>query len=148
MKQLVLIMLLALMMSSCATVSSRTLTKEDKERLLKERAVECWEALKEGDRGKVYDMYDPFFRARATKEWFVGSAAPIYYNHFEVKALDIRGNVAYVLMEVAYKIEHIGLGKPYTHEDTQLFSEKWLFIDGNWYRQHIDKRTDGTFAHY
>jgi hypothetical protein len=151
-KRVVYIALVLIIMSSCTGVvtTKPSPDAEDKPGLLRERAAANWEAMKARDWGKVYDMYDPFYRALVGRDWFVGRGVPIYYKSFEIGEVDIKGNVASVAMKVVYGIENVGKsGQPIKREDAETyFAEKWLFVDNDWYKQYEDRLSGGTFAYY
>ena len=153
MKRILSALLLVFMLAACtaATVGTKaSLSKEEKEELLKTRIADDWQAMVDRDRGKMYDMYDPFFRANVSKESFVNDAMPIYYHRFRIEKMDVKGNVAFVDTWVEYSIEHMGkLGKVIKKDKTEMtVKTTWLFVDHNWYRQYYDALTDGTFAFY
>ena len=153
MRRIVFVILIAFMLASCttATIASRPqLSDGEKEKLLRERVAENWQAMVESNRGRAYEIFDPFFRTRTTREWFVGLATPVKYHSFEIGDVSVQGNVAIVWVDVKYSIKHIGsLGQKIEELNREKnLKEKWLFIDNNWYRQFFDASTDGTFAHY
>jgi len=151
-KKTILIMLSFVMLTGCAaaTIGSKGMGKEEKESLLRERAAANWQAMIDRDWGRVYDHYDPFFRSRITREWFIGQGMVIYYHGFKIEKVDMQGNVAKVAMTVEYSARHMGkFGKEIVRERTEkVIVETWLFVDNNWHRQYYDSFTDGTFAHY
>lgn len=118
--------------------------------LLKERIDENWNAMIAADKRKVYDIYDPFFKIAVNYEVWPGRNAPGKYYSFEVKNMDILGNVAYVTMEVEYSYSITGsFGQKIEREKTKAtFDEVWIFVDGSWYRQFKDAITDAIFAQY
>lgn len=147
------IMLALVLLAGCTTamVGGRpSLSKEEKDGLLRERVAFNWQAMIDRDRGKMYDHYDPFFRSRIGREWFIGQQMPIYYHSFKIEKVDMQGNVAKAETRVEYSIRHIGLlGKEIFKDRTEaVIKDTWLFVDNNWYRHYYDSFTDGTFAHY
>jgi uncharacterized protein YchJ len=138
----------------CATVSrtSGDLDAEQKEALLRSRAMEMWNAQIVGDRFAMYELYDPFFRARVRKGQFADKElAYIKYYNPEVYAVHIEGNVAQVRIKMEFEVKGLVLKSGKVHDEPRkenITNETWLFIDGTWYRQFIDYITDSTFAKY
>ena len=124
---------------------------KEKEDLLRKRAMQIWAAQVEGDKSKMYDYYDPFFKVRQTREQFTANKMPAKYYDPQIESLEIRGNVALVHIKMSYEIKEYMLptGQKFTQEKRENTThETWVFLDGTWYRQYIDYMTDGTFAHY
>jgi predicted lipid-binding transport protein (Tim44 family) len=142
-----------LAISGCATASrqSNEMTDAEKEVLLKQRVMAVWIAQVAGDREMMYDFYDPFYRARASKKVFTGKTIPIRYYNPEIASVDIKGNVAKVGVKMEYEIKDIMapsgklLSQPLTKTVTK---ETWLFIDGTWYREYYDPFTESSIADY
>lgn len=149
-KRLVFI-LLVLAIAGCSTGMHAAKETQDAEALLRERASEFWTATVNKDRGRAYDLFDPFFRALVTKEWWIAQGGNVGYYGFEIAGVNVRGNVASVSVKLSYQLKYFSthFGKEIEGEKTEkIITEKWLFIDGNWYKQFVDGITDGTFAHY
>lgn len=126
--------------------------KDKREESLKERVSELWKLQVEGNRSAMYDYYDPFFRARVTREAFAGAAKwPIFYYAPEVLAVFIQDNIARVMVKMEYEIKGLitPMGRKIDQERKQnITQETWLYIDNNWYRQFIDYITDSSIAKY
>lgn len=151
MHKFMLLVLLIVFMNGCASNTSMVMpTEQQREGLLRERIAENWNAMIAGDRLKVYAMYDPFFRTNVDLQFWRGISAPGKYYTFNIKGLDIRGNVAYAEVEVEYSYSLIGkFGQKIERERTKVtINETWLYVDDNWWRQFRDGITDGTYAHY
>lgn len=147
------ILLIVLTIGACATAhKSSDLSDVGEETLLKERATEMWKAQAAGDRAKMYELYDPFFRARVKKGIFADKDIPyMHYYNPEVLAVDIKGNVATVRVKMEYEIKELTApdGRKIDQPRKEnITNETWLFIDGNWYRQYIDYMTDSSIAKY
>jgi hypothetical protein len=75
-------LMLSLLIAGCSPMKgtrSTGLTDEAKEAMLRNRVMELWGAQVDGDRGRMYDYYDPFFRARVSRAHFAGKALPVRY---------------------------------------------------------------------
>jgi len=145
------IVLVMLTIGACATINGPSLSESQKEALLKERATELWKAQAAGDRAKIYDLYDPFYRVRVKKGLFSDKTIPIKYYNPEVVAVDIKGNVATVQVKMEYETKGLmsRSGKKFDQPKKEtITNETWLFMDGTWYRQYIDYISDATFADY
>ncbi len=129
---------------------TKEITAEKKEQLLRERVNAMWDAQIKRDRRVMYDLYDPFFTSRVTKDWFAGQNMPAHYSNTEIQEVDIKGNVANVKVKIVFEIKDVMLlGKLHSEPPKEsVTSETWLFIDGNWYRQFIDYITDSSIAAY
>ena len=143
MKKMLSIALLAFVLVSCATATTKTsqaLSKEEKEKLLRDRVMTVWTAMVGGDRGIVYDMYDPFYRAKQDRDAFKGKAINIYYYNPYIEEIDIKGDVATVKVRQTYEIKGIKmLGKEVNQPPKEaITTETWIFVDNNWYREYIN----------
>ena len=142
-----------LIMTGCAAKSRDAgivMEPAEKEELLRQRVQEMWHAQVNGDRGTMYEYYDPFFRARLKKGLFAGKEIPIYYYNAAIDSMEIKGNVATVRVSMEYEIKGLPgrLGPIDVERKANVDHETWLFVDGNWYRQYIDYSSESTFARY
>jgi hypothetical protein len=148
------VLLIILTVGACVTIdkTSGGLSESQNEALLKDRATEFLKAQAAGDRAKMYDIYDPFFRARAKKGIFTDTTIPIYYYNPAVLSVDIKGNVATVKAKIEYEVKNLvnpKSGKKFNQPKTEsIMTDTWLFIDGTWYKQYVDHLSDATFANY
>ncbi|MCG2720930.1 MAG: hypothetical protein L6290_02785 [Thermodesulfovibrionales bacterium] len=150
----ILVLIIGIFSVGCATVGGPPgqMSEASREALLKERVMKMWEAQVTGDRATMYDMYDPFFRARVKKGLFADKDTSYisYYNPM-VESVDIKGNVAHVRVKMEYEVKGLdmpGGGKYDEPRKENITNETWLFIDGTWYRQFIDYITEAAFAKY
>ena len=145
-------LMLSLLIAGCTTMTgtrSIGLTDEAKEAMLGERVMEMWGAQVDGERGRMYNYYDPFFRARVSRAHFAGKAVPVQYFNPHIVQVEIYGNVATVRVSVDYQGTLAGkLGPIDVKKKNNVTNETWLFVDGNWWRQYIDYTVDFTFAKF
>jgi hypothetical protein len=153
MKRTALLLIFGMLLVSCATTtgqSGRSLSPETKEALLRERVMTMWNAQVKGDRATMYDLYDPFYRAKENKGAFVGTAVPLFYYNPEIKEIGVKGNVATVRVQMEYELRrYMVRGREVSQAKQQVVTtETWLFIDGNWYRLFFDNLTEAPVARY
>ena len=144
-----------LLMAGCAAMpgfreTALEMDQAEKEGLLRQRVQEMWHAQVNGDRKTMYEYYDPFFRARVKRGFFEVKTVPIYYYNPAIEFLEVRGNVAKVRMRMEYEIKGYPgrLGTIDVPRKENVNQETWLFIDGTWYRQHINYLSESSFAKY
>ena len=110
----------------------------EKVALLRARANEFWSAFVKKDYEKVFELYDPFFRAKTDKNYFFGTLGKVVYHEFEIQDVKVEGNIGTVSMKVTYSV-------PFARVKTQTFTvpktttefkEKWLYIYDNWYKEY------------
>jgi len=154
MRKSLLFVLSALLLVSCATAPSgggHSLGAAEKEQLLRERVMMAWNAMVERDRGKIWEMYDPFFRARQPKGLYEARKMSVYYYDPQIREVDIKGNVAIVKVRVDYEVKDIKtrLGKVINEPKKETIStDTWVFMDGNWYRQYISNISESSLLQY
>ena len=156
MKKIVLLLLIITLLAACTGTGvvkksmSEDLNTPEKEALLRERVNEFWSAFVKADYERVYELYDPFFRAKRNVNTFVGMLGRVTYQEFEVQDIFLEGNVATVKMKVVYSL---GLVKVKTQEfsveqATGEFEETWLYIYDNWYKEYRLSSLDFGIAEY
>ena len=146
-------LMLSLLIAGCSPMKgtrSTGLTDEaKKEAMLRNRVMELWGTQVDGDRGRMYDYYDPFFRARVSRAHFAGKALPVRYVDPHIVQVEMYGNVATVRVSVDYQGTLAGkFGPVDAKKKDNVTNETWLFVDGNWWRQYIDYMIDFTFAKF
>jgi hypothetical protein len=128
--------------SAAAEPATKSMSEDtgspEKVALLRARVNEFWSAFVKQDYEKVFEIYDPFFRAKTDKYYFFGTLGKIRYHEFEIQDLKVDGNVGTVKIKVTYSMP---LAKVKTQEftvpkTTTEFSEKWLYIYDNWYKEY------------
>ncbi len=146
MKKVFLAVLISLsLLMACAGIESKTksmsedLGSPEKVALLKERVNDFWSAFVKEDYEKIYNIYDPFFRAKTDKNTFLGTVGKIKYHEFEIKDIKVEGNVAKVKVRTVYALPKMRLKTQEfsTPEKTPTeFEETWLYIYDNWYKEY------------
>jgi hypothetical protein len=146
MKKVFLAVLISLsLLIACAGIESKRksmsedLGSPEKVALLKERVNDFWSAFVKEDYEKIYNIYDPFFRAKTDKNTFFGTLGKIKYHEFEIKDIKVEGNVARVKVRTVYSLPKVKLKTQEfsTPEETPTeFEETWLYIYDNWYKEY------------
>ncbi len=146
------LILMGLVLCSCATLTPGSVDSPafDREQRLKERAARMWDAMVKRDWETVYDMSDPFFRAKNRRDAYKVRNTPVYHFSPEVRAVDIQCNIATVSVRFEYELKGLTvMGKEISQSRKEtVITERWIFVDDNWYRQYIDNITDSSFASY
>jgi uncharacterized protein YchJ len=129
---------------------SDDLGSPEKVALLKERAHDFWTAFVEEDYKRVYDIYDPFFRARVDFQGFMGLTGKLKYHSFKIKDATVEGNIGKVKVELAFSLtktlyEHAEFSSP---ESTTEFEATWLYIYDNWYKEWYLSSLDDSYTRY
>lgn len=122
----------------------------ERERLLRERVMKMWAAQVEGDRNAMYDLYDPFFRARLDRDPYKEQKLHAKYYNPEITSIDIKGNIAEVGVKVEYELSGIVMmGRPVKEPRKEtITNEIWLFMDGTWFREFVEYITESRIAIY
>ena len=118
--------------------------------MLRSRAEAFWKALMAQDYETAYGLFDPFFRGRFRKVDYLASTGMVKYHNFEIKDVQVEGNMGRVTLRYKYEIPTVStrLG-PLTRPPTKVkITETWLFIDGNWYKEYRSESTDAVFGRY
>lgn len=178
MKKITIILFMLLFLSSCATVENpqinliettgavtpkdKVLTEPVKKSLsddlgsphkaglLRERVTDFWSAFIKEDYEKIYFIYDPFFQARTNKFAFMGKLGRLKYHSFEIKGIQVQGNVAKVQLGVVYSLPLMKIkDKEFSQSETFAeFEETWLYIYDNWYKEFFMHAAESGIAEY
>ncbi len=157
-KILMILIAAALSLTSCAGLKQggKSLTEDlgspEKVALLKERVLDFWDASVKGDYERVYNLYDPFFRAvTPNKEAFKTSLGKVIYHKFELKDIvKVEGNVARVKVAVVYSVPKVMFKtREFSQPETPAeFQETWLYVYDNWYREFYMGGAEKAIAYY
>lgn len=112
-------------------------TSEEKESLLRERVAEYWGLMIKKEWLEAYLYYDPFFRARITREGFMQGKGLLVYYSASIEEMDMKGNIADLGVKVEYEAPKIVMMGKTTNIPRQerVLRVRWLWIYDNWYRE-------------
>lgn len=121
-----------------------------KEVLLKQRVNAYWNAMIRKDIKTVYQIHDPFYRARIPFEYFSSHRGPMVYHNYSIEGIRIEGNIASVKIKVKYEVpKFIIQGKESSIPPKEVVAEDtYLFLDGKWFRKFVDVLSDGSAIDY
>lgn len=148
---------LSALITGCATTGVgqqvsgcyRDIPEKEKRELLLKRVNERWAAMVAQDFSRVYDLFDPFFRARVSREGYLAMRnVDVEYINPTVSSVEIKGNVAHVVVEYEYKVRAIKGKEVSLPARKGTVEEYWLYIGDNWYNQFINYAFGDTFAIY
>ncbi|AHE99914.1 hypothetical protein THITH_03670 [Thioalkalivibrio paradoxus ARh 1] len=117
---------------------------------LRKRVKTYWEAMRQHDFETTHEHLDPFFRARWPQPLYRQRMGLIHYHHVEITAIDQNGPLADVHIRFTASVperEFRGhrLSQPEREMET---TERWLRIDGNWYREMREESTGIRYTQY
>jgi len=111
---------------------------------LKERVDAYWQAILADDYSAAYPFLDPYFRAAVPLDQYLKLMGRIKYHSFSVGEVEIPDNTATVKTTIEASVpEFTVMGKTVKRDKAELsFTDTWLFIDGDWYRQYVEESTN------
>jgi hypothetical protein len=150
---LFMVIVLALLAGCAAqmrTSSVATMTPEEKETLLRQRITEFWNFMVVGEWGKTYPYYDPFYRARVTREGSMAGKGLLEYYAFNIEQMEIKGNIADVKIKVDFEAPKIVIKGQTTSIPRQqrIIAARWLWIHDNWYLEFAGGPMHDKFTDY
>jgi hypothetical protein len=155
-KVFLLLSIVILFSNSCTSVESRGKSMSEdlgspaKVALLRERANDFWAAFVLGDYARVYHLYDPFYQKSTSEKQFVGNMGTIQYHEFEIKDIKVEGNVAKVRVGIVYSMAHVKFKqREFSVDKTPAeFTETWLYVYDNWYKEYYSTVLDDSVVQY
>jgi hypothetical protein len=158
MKKNIFLLLSLILLTACAGLkATENSMAEDpgspkKIALLRERVNDFWSASVKGDYEKVYSLYDPFFRAKhSDKSSVIGTLiGKIKYHKFEVKDINVEGNVAKVKVSIVYSVPGVKMKIQVfkVPETSAEFEEGWFYIYDNWYKEYYSTMVEKSSIDY
>jgi hypothetical protein len=112
---------------------------------LRARVEDFWQGMIKSEWNRLYDAFDPWFRARITRQGYASSRGGFIYHEASLADVDVKGNIADVKVRVSVEMPEIEIfgkrvGMP-RHE--RVLEERWLWVVDNWYRQFSDEKGEG-----
>lgn len=117
---------------------------------LKKRVGSYWQAMQDADYDKSNSLLDPFMRSKWTIEDYKKRMGRIKYTAHTIENIDIRGNLADVRVKITGSVpKFMNNGKEVSApERDAVIVERWLFLDGAWYREYNEESSETKFTHY
>ncbi len=118
---------------------------------LKARVNVFWKAMQKDDFKTAYAIYDPFFRAKIPYHDFRRTLGRIHYISAEVKAVRAQGAVAEATTHIAAEVPEYPVpsgAKVKSSRRNMDITWRWLFVDGDWYREFSSEVLDKRYATY
>jgi hypothetical protein len=147
---LFMVIVLAFLAGCAAQTRPMTMTPEEKESLLRQRIAEFWNSMIDAEWLKAYSYYDPFYRARITKEASMQGKGLIKYYAFNIENIEIRGNIADAKIKVNFEVPKIVLKDKTGSVPRQdrVIDARWLWIYDNWYLEYAGGPMRDKFTQY
>lgn len=118
---------------------------------LKSRVEAYWAAMVEEDFSTTFELHDPFMRSAWGFRTYAGRLGMIKYEGPTVRHVSLDGWVADVAVEVdAWVPRFRGRGGDWVEvpRRTVPILERWLFIDGDWYREYSEEGSELRLTKY
>lgn len=117
---------------------------------LKARAVAYWDAMAKADYERTYPLLDPLMRQVWSQPDYAMRLGRIVYREPEVLDVQVHGHLAEVKLRVnaevpAFEFRGKTLQVP---ERTIELVDRWLFVDGDWYREYNEEGSGVRFTSY
>jgi photosystem II stability/assembly factor-like uncharacterized protein len=102
------------------------------------RAKEYWQALIDANYGKAFGLMDPFYRAYSNMMVFGAPLSRVHYLKCKIveDSIEVHGNIATLKVKTTMEAPNLmiqGKNMSIPKHESEL-SEKWLWVDGDWYR--------------
>lgn len=122
------------------------------EKALRKRVEAYWRAMQKGDYKATYEHHDPFFRASMPLDVYLAKMGKIKYTEAKIEGTQIKGPIAEARVQVRASIPPFKA--PTTGETIQRdeqtipILERWLWIDGEWFKEFRIESQDIVFTRY
>jgi hypothetical protein len=116
-----------------------------REARLGERVEAYWHALEQEDFATAFSLMDPFYRARSNMMVFgSGLSQERFLDHQPPASLELRENTATLTVKVETELKRRFVqGEAISQPSRTLEArERWVWVDGDWYRVFQHQRTD------
>ena len=120
------------------------------EKTLKRRVDEYWQAMRDSKYDASYPLLDPFMRSQWNFDMYKQRMGRVKYTAHTIEAVDIRGNLADVRVKITGSVPKFMLNgrEVSAPERTAEINERWLFIDGAWFREYAEESSSIKFTQY
>lgn len=117
---------------------------------LKNRIKSYWQAMQDSNYDKSYILLDPFMRSKWTLDDYNKRMGRIKYTEHKVESIDIHGNFSDVRVRIKGSVpKFMSKGKEVSAAEREaVILERWLFLDGLWYREFNEESSETKFTQY
>lgn len=117
---------------------------------LRERVAAYWQALQNEDYAAAYALFDPFFRAKISLESYIKNKGRIKYHEHKIETVELQNKFAKVKTSFEASVPEFKMSEQVVSRPKQWssFTDTWLFIDGDWYREYHQKSSETRFTRY
>ncbi|AHF00135.1 sialidase family protein [Thioalkalivibrio paradoxus] len=117
---------------------------------LRERALRYWQAMVEQDYQASYDLLDPFMRTAWPLRDYAVRLGRIEYRDPEIVDVAFYGHFADVTVKIQAEVPRFEFrGTTVEVPEREIeFSERWLFVDGDWHREYHEEGSGVRFTGY
>lgn len=125
--------------------------EQPNEKELKSRIANYWKALATSNYDDSYSYLDPFARAAWPVTTYKQRLGLIKYREtVNIDSIKVHGYFADVNLRVtAYVPEFEMKGKKHSAPDREVpITERWLWIDSNWFREYSEESSEIKFTRY
>jgi hypothetical protein len=138
--------------ASLADLSAKEYAKRpvpDKD-VLKQRVNTYWKAMQDGNYDVSRSLLDPFMRSEWNADAYKDRMGKIKYTAHTVEDIDVRGDFADVRVKITGSVpKFMNKGKEISApERTADIVERWLYMDGSWFREYSEESSEIKFTHY
>jgi len=118
---------------------------------LQARVKSYWKAMAESNFEDTYAQLDPFMRSAWPIEIYKQRLGRIKYKpDVVIESVDIQGKVAEVILRIRAFVPEFEMGgkKHSAPEREVTINERWVFVDGNWFREYSEEGSEIRFTRY
>jgi len=118
---------------------------------LKSRVMAYWKSMSENNYDESYTLFDPFMRSVWPATFYKQRLGIIKFKPgVEIKRVDIQGHFADVDLIVRAHVPEFEMGgkKQSAPEREVAIRERWVFVDGNWFREYSEESSEIRFTRY
>ena len=113
----------------------KPISKEEKEKRLKQRAEEFWALRIQAKWAEGYDYYDPVFRSKFSRQDFLAQQGNVIFHSYEILRTLVWDNIGGLIVKVDFSVPEMFVeGKRISidrREDTM--HTEWVWIHDDWY---------------
>ncbi len=119
---------------------------------LRKRVESYWQAMQQGDYKTTYEHLDSFFRSLTPLDVYLSKMGKIKYTQAKIEGVQIKGPIAEVRLQVQASIPPFKAqttGETIKRDERRIqILERWLWIDGDWFKEFRIESQDIAFTRY